>query len=41
MKRALLPILLMLLAVAVLAALTYWYEQRWGIEGTFPDDHHH
>jgi hypothetical protein len=41
MKRAVLPILLILLAVALLAALSYWYEQRWGIEGSFPHEHHH
>jgi len=41
MKRVLLPILLILLALAVLVALNYWYEQRWGIKGPFPNEHHH
>ncbi len=41
MKRALLPILLVLMAIAVLAALNYWYEQHWGIEGPFQNEHHH
>jgi len=41
MKRTILPILLILLAVAVLAAVTYWYEHHWGIHGPFPHEHHH
>jgi hypothetical protein len=41
MKRALLPILLILLAIGLLIAFSYWYEQRWGIEGPFPCEHHH
>jgi hypothetical protein len=40
-KRALLPILLILLAIAALAALSYWYERNWGMEGPFQDEHHH
>lgn len=41
MKRALLPLLLLLVAVVVLGVLTYWYEQRWGIRGPFATEHHH
>ena len=41
MKKALLPILLILAAIAVLAGINYWYEKNWGIEGPFPSEHHH
>jgi len=41
MKRVLLPILLILLAIGLLAAANYWYEQRWGVNGSFIDDEHH
>ena len=40
-KRALIPIVLILLAIAALAALSYLYENKWGIDGPFPDEHHH
>ncbi len=41
MKKALGPILWMLLAIALLAAAAYWYEQKWGLEGPFPAEGHH
>jgi hypothetical protein len=40
-KKAVLPILLILAAIALLAAGAYWYEQRFGAEGPFPNEHHH
>ena len=39
-KKALLPILLIVAAIIVLAAGAYFYEQKWGSEGPFPDHHH-
>ncbi len=41
MKRALMPILLILTAILLLAGFAHWYEQHWGIEGPFPHEHHH
>jgi hypothetical protein len=41
MKRALLPVLFILTLIALLTVVTRWYEQRWGLEGPFPPDHHH
>lgn len=40
-KKALTPILLTLAAIILLAAAAYWYEEKWGIEGPFPSEHHH
>ena len=40
-KKALMPILLTLAAIILLAAVAYWYEEKWGIEGPFPSEHHH
>ena len=39
MKRALSPILLLLLVIGLLIVLNYWYEKRWGIEGPFQHEH--
>ncbi len=41
MKRALLPLLVLLGVVVLLVAAAYVYERRWGIEGPFPNHHHH
>jgi len=41
MKKALRPILLILAIIIVLVAGAYFYEQKWGLEGPFPDHHHH
>ena len=40
MKKVLIPVLLMLTAIVLLAAVAYWYEQRFGSEGPFPAHHH-
>lgn len=40
-KKALLPIMLVLAAILVLVGLAYWYEQRYGEDGPFPNEHHH
>jgi hypothetical protein len=39
-KKALLPLLWIVAAIVVLAAGAYFYEQKWGSEGPFPDHHH-
>lgn len=39
-RKALLPLLLILAAVLLLAAAAYWYEQRFGTEGSFPATGH-
>jgi Mg2+ and Co2+ transporter CorA len=41
MKKALLPVMLILAAVCLLAALAYFYEKKWGLEGPFPSTGHH
>jgi hypothetical protein len=40
-KKALVPVLLLMLAILLLAALAYWYESKYGLEGPFPSEHHH
>lgn len=41
MKRALMPILLIVATLGLLMLFTHWYEQHWGLEGPFPSEHHH
>ena len=38
LKKALIPILLILAAILLLAAGAYWYEQKWGLEGPWPGE---
>jgi hypothetical protein len=40
-KKTMMPILLTLVAIILLAAVAYWYEQNWGLNGPFPSEHHH
>jgi len=40
-KSALKPLLLILGLIVVLAAVAYFYEQKWGLAGPFPSQHHH
>ncbi len=39
LKKALIPVLLILLAILLLAGAAYWYEQKYGLEGPFQSDH--
>jgi uncharacterized membrane protein YidH (DUF202 family) len=41
LKKALIPILLIVGIIVVLTAVARWYEQKWGLEGPFPSEHHH
>lgn len=41
MRKVLLPIALFLAAILVLAAVAYWYEQKYGSEGPFTNQHGH
>jgi len=41
MRKLLLPFALFLAAIVVLAALAYWYEQKYGSEGPFPSADEH
>ena len=41
MLRALKPLLLILGMIAALALAAYLYEQKWGLDGPFPTQHHH
>jgi len=41
MKKALMPILLILAVMILFIGGMYLYEQKWGIEGPFPNTHHH
>jgi len=40
MKKALLPILLILAGVVLLATVAYWYENNYGDNGPFPGTGH-
>ena len=41
LKKVLLPLILLMLAVMVFLAVAAWYESKYGSEGPFPSDHHH
>ena len=41
MKKALLPLLIILAAILVLAAAGYLYDQQFGAEGPFESQHRH
>ena len=41
MRKILLPIALFLAAIMLLAAAAYWYEQKYGSTGPFPNEHGH
>lgn len=41
MKKALLPIGLILAVIVTLIAVMFVYEQKWGIEGPFKSQHSH
>lgn len=41
LKKALLPVLLIVAAIVLLVAGAYWYEQKYGAEGPFESHHHH
>ena len=41
MKKALLPLLLIVVAILAFAAVGYWYNQRYGAEGPFESQHYH
>jgi hypothetical protein len=38
LKKALIPILLILGVVLLLAGGMYFYEKKWGLEGTWPGE---
>jgi hypothetical protein len=40
MKKALLPIVLFLAVILLLAAASYWYDQKYGSDGPFPAQGH-
>jgi hypothetical protein len=41
MKKALMPLLLIVAGMVLLAAVAYWYENKYGPDGPFPSEHHH
>jgi len=41
MKKALMPLLLIVAGIMVLGAAVYWYYDKYGAEGPFPSHHHH
>jgi hypothetical protein len=41
MRKVLLPLALFLGAIVLLTASAYWYEQKYGSDGSFPSDRHH
>jgi hypothetical protein len=38
LKKALIPVLLILAAILLLAGGMYWYEQEWGLDGPWPGE---
>jgi hypothetical protein len=41
MRKVLLPLALFLGAIVLLTAAAYWYEQKYGSDGSFQSDDHH
>jgi hypothetical protein len=41
MRKMLLPIVLLFAAILLLVAAAYWYDQKYGSEGPFPNQHGH
>ncbi len=41
LKKALLPVLLIVAVIVLLMAAACWYENKYGAEGPFPSEHHH
>jgi hypothetical protein len=41
MRKILLPIALFLAAILLLVGAAYWYDQKYGSEGPFPNQHGH
>jgi hypothetical protein len=40
-KKAIWPLLLILVLILALAGAVYYYERQWGADGPFPDEEHH